>query len=185
VPNVKGSALASRLLWVRLNHGEAGLARVTADGSAALRAVAEAGAVHARWYPLEVFVELNTALDRLFGAGDTALIRELGRYSADANLTTIYRLFYKVGTVRWILSRGPRLWGVHYDAGSLVIRYLGAHEVELEIVDFPTPHRAHCLAVMGWAERSIELSGGEQVTTHEVGCRANGDLRCRFRLRWQ
>jgi hypothetical protein len=146
------------------------MARVTADGSEALRAVAEAGAVRARWYPLEVFVELNTALDRIFGAGDQALI---------------YRLFYKVGTVRWILSRGPRLWGVHYDAGQLAVRYLGAHEVELEIVDFPTPDRAHCLAVIGWAERSIELSGGEKVETREVACKATGDLRCRFRLRWE
>jgi hypothetical protein len=158
---------------------------VTANGSEALRAIAAEGAVRARWYPLALFVELNQALDRLFGAGDTALIRELGRYSADANLTTIYRLFYKVGTVRWILSRGPRLWGVHYDAGSLAVRYLGPTEVELEVVDFPTPDRAHCLAVIGWTERSIELSGGASVQTKEVACRALGDLRCRFRIKWE
>jgi hypothetical protein len=150
-----------------------------------LRAIAEAGAVHARWYPFELFVELNLAIDKIFGAGDQALIPMLGRYSADANLTTIYRLFYKVGTVRWILARGPRLWGVHYDAGSLAIRYLGAYEVELEIVDFPTPHRVHCLAVMGWAERSIELSGGIKVKTQEIACRASDGTRCRFRLRWE
>ena len=185
VPNVKGSALTSRLLWVRLNHGESGLQRLSADVSEPLRAVAETGAVHARWYPFEMFVELNVAIDRLFGAGDSELIRQLGRYSADANLTTIYRLFYKVGTVRWILARGPRLWGVHYDAGSLAVRYLGSYEVELEIVDFPSPHRAHCLAVMGWTERSIELSGGIKVKTQEVSCRADGGQRCRFRVRWE
>ena len=185
VPNVKGSALTSRLLWVRLNHGESGLTRLTDVVSPALREIIESGAVHARWYPFDLFVELNVAIDRVYGKGDATLIRELGRYSADANLTTIYRLFYKVGTVRWILARGPRLWGVHYDAGSLAVRYLSAYEVELELVDFPTPHRAHCLAVMGWAERSIELSGGIKVQTQDVSCRANGGDRCRFRLRWE
>jgi hypothetical protein len=185
VPNVKGSALASRLLWVRLNHGEHGAQRVITEASSALRAIVEQGVVRSRWYPLPLFIELNHLIDRLFGAGDGELTRGLARYSADANLTTIYRLFYKVGTVRWILARAARLWGLHYDAGSLAVRNLGSHEVELEIVEFPTPDRTHCLAVIGWAERSIELSGGEAVTTQEVACRSQGDLRCRFRLRWE
>jgi hypothetical protein len=184
VPNVKGSALTSRLLWVRLNHGEHGMKRVMAEASSPLRAIAEQGAVRARWYPLPLFLELNRLIDRIFGAGDDVLTRELARYSADANLTTIYRLFYKVGTVRWVLSRAPRLWGLHYDAGSLAVRYLGPREVEIEVVEFPTPDRVHCLAVMGWTERSIELSGAANVVTQEVQCRTRGDLRCRFRLRW-
>ena len=45
----------------------------------------------------------------------------LGRYGADANLTTIYRLFFKVGTVQWILARASQQTqcGPHAD-GDLV-----------------------------------------------------------------
>ena len=120
----------------------------------------------------------------MFGRGDMALIRDLGRYGADANLTTIYRLFYKLGSVKWILARAPRLWGMHYDTGRLHIDLLPGREVGLRIEGFEVPHRAHCLSVMGWAERSVELSGGKDVRVEEVSCRVRGDASCRFRGAW-
>ena len=106
--NVKGSALASRILWVQLEHGDAGYQRLLGQISPELRQTIEMGVNKAKWYPFDQFIELNLVLDRLFGKGDLALIRELGRYGADANLKTIYRLFYKVGTVHWILGRAVR-----------------------------------------------------------------------------
>jgi hypothetical protein len=184
VSNVKGSALVSRLLWVSLNHGEAGTARLAAAASPALREIVQRGAVRATWYQFEMFIELNERIDALFGQGDLALVRVLGRHGADANLTTIYRLFYKVGTVQWILSRASRLWGLHYDAGRMIVRAPGGREVELELVDYDTPHRAHCLSVEGWIERSVELSGGHDVVLESLECRARGAPRCRMRVRW-
>lgn len=181
--NVKGSALTSRALWVRLNHGEEGVGRlleaVTPPTREALTAIQKS-----EWYPFEAFIDLNLTIDRLYGTSDLSLVRTLGRFGADANLTTIYRLFYAVGTVKWILDRAARLWDVHYDAGKLlVVRHPGP-EAEMRIVRFPTPHRAHCLSVMGWAERSIELSGGRDVTMEETACRARGDEDCSFHARW-
>jgi hypothetical protein len=185
VSNVKGSALTSRLLWVSLNHGKAGMARLAAASSPTLRGIVESGATRASWYPFDAFIELNERVDALFGAGDIALVRELGRYSADANLTTIYRLFFKFGAVHWILTRAPRLWGMHYDAGRVVVRApSGGHEAELEVIDYDTPHRVHCLSVVGWIERSVELSGGKDVVLDELECRAQGGSRCLMRVRW-
>jgi len=185
MPNVKGSAFASRLLWVRLNHGEGGVERLAKGVTDDLAVLARDGAAMARWYPFELFVELNIAIDKMFGKGDLALVRELGRYGADANLTTIYRLFYKVGTTKWILERASRLWGMHYDSGRLIVRRFPGKEVEMEIKDFATPHRVHCDSVHGWAERSLELSGASSIAVDAISCRAFGDDRCRFRACWQ
>jgi hypothetical protein len=184
VSNVKGAAFSSRLLWIQLNHGDQGLHRLRADATPALAELALAGAVKSRWYPFALFVELNERIDRLFGAGDLALVRELGRHGAHANLTTIYRLFYKVGTVRWIANRATRLWGLHYDSGRMLMVQLPGKEMEMRIEGFDTPHRTHCLSVMGWTERSVELSGGKEVAGEELACRAIGDASCRFRVRW-
>ncbi len=180
---MKGSALASRVTWVRLNHGQAGIDRVAAQVSPALAEVVQAGPINARWYPVAMLVELSETLDRLFGAGDGALVRELGRYGADANLTTIYRLFYRVGTVRWVMARAARLWHLHYDGGRLEVHESPEH-IELDIADFPEPSCTHCRSVQGWAERSIELSGGEQVTTELTECRRQGAEACCIRCRW-
>jgi hypothetical protein len=182
--NVKGSAFASRILWVRLNQGEQGLDRLSAASSAGLRELLQVGAVMSRWYPFDLFSELNLAVDSTFGAGDMSLVRTLGRHGADANLTTIYRLFYKVGTVKWILARASRLWGMHYDTGTLYVDMYPGKEAGLRIEGFATPHRTHCLSVLGWAERSAELSGGTDVAFREVACRLSGDPHCRIRGSW-
>jgi hypothetical protein len=185
VSNVKGSALASRLLWVRLGHGEPGLARLEQAVSPALREVLVNGVQMARWYPFEQFIELIEVIDRLFGKGDLGLVRELGRFGADANLKTVYRLFYKVGTVRWIIGRAARLWGAHYDSGELRIVDDRAGDITMEIAGFATPHRIHCESVVAWCERSIEISGGRDVQITMLDCRATGGERCTFRVTWK
>jgi len=183
--NVKGSAFASRILWVRLNRGgEAGIDRLLSHASPALADVVRQGVVMSRWYPFDLFVEINLALDRLFGSGDLGLIKTLGRHGADAYLTTIYRLFYKVGTVKWLLARATRLWGLHYDSGTLVVDNFPGREAGLRVEGFSAPHRAHCLSIVGWIERSVELSGGTDVRCEERACRVRGDESCRFRLTW-
>jgi eukaryotic-like serine/threonine-protein kinase len=185
VVNVKGSALCSRVLWVQLEHGAAGMTKVLAKASPALRAELEAGFAKPRWYPFDHFIELNRLLDELFGAGDLTLVRWLGRYAADATLTTIYRLFYKVGTTHWILGRAVRLWSAHFDSGQLEVLTRGPRTAVLRIRAFETPHEIHCAAIAGWCERSIELSGGADVIVEEPLCRVRGDELCQLEARWR
>lgn len=183
--NVKGSALSSRVLWVQLNHGEAGLQRLLPQCSPDLRATIETGIAKAKWYPLDQFVELITTIDRLFGKGDLALVDELASHSADANLTTIYRLFYKVGSAHWILGRAVRLWGAHYDSGYLEVLTRGPKTAVLRMRGFEAPHPIHCRSVLGWAKRSIELSGGTEVKATETKCRTKGDEFCQLEYAWE
>ncbi len=183
--NVKGSALASRVTWVRLNHGQDGIERLCEAVSPGLAGAIRDGVAVATWYPFVEFVELSTAIDLLFGQGDGALIKVLGRVGAEANMTTIYRLFYKVGTVKWVMARAARLWHLHYDAGQLSLRELASGEIELTIEGFPTPSCVHCQSVQGWAERSCELSGGQDVHTETHSCRLEGSDACRLRARWR
>ncbi len=183
--NVKGSALASRILWVQLGYGEAGMDKLLAACSPDLRTTLEAGVKNARWYPFEQFIELCVVCDMVFGKGDLSLIKPLGRYGADANLTTIYRLFFKVGSTQWILGRAVRLWSAHYDSGYLEVLTRGPKSAILRIRGFASPHRVHCASVLGWAERSIELSGGKRVAMTEVKCRTRGDDVCQMDASWE
>jgi hypothetical protein len=182
--NVKGSAIASRVLWVSLNHGDEGMRRVAAALKAPTRALVSSPINKASWVAFDAFVDLNETIDRVFGKGDLATVKQLGRFGADANLTTVYRLFYMVGTVKWILDRAARLWDLHYDSGRLVMVRHPGNEAELRIVGFETPHRAHCLSVHGWTERSVELSGGKNVEVRELACRASGQDECVFHAKW-
>ena len=185
MPNVKGSALASRVLWVKFNRGLAGVEKLASEASPGLRDIIERGAQKATWYPFELFIELNESIDRLFGAGDGALVREISRHGAVVNLTTIYRLFYRVGTTMWILGRSARLWNAHYDSGRLEVRSPGIRAAELDLIDFATPSCTHCEAVAGWVEQATELSGGTNPVVKRVACRRQGAACCRLRADWQ
>jgi hypothetical protein len=181
---VKGSAITARVRWIRENHGEGAWRQLRGSLSEAHRDLLEGKVLPHAWVPFSLFVELNERADEAFGEGDLALCRVMGRYSADVNLPTLYRIFYRLGSPSFILKKAARLWDVHYSSGRLVVEETadGAH---LSIEGFEDPHRAHCLSVMGWAERSVELSGGRLVSVREISCRAVDAQTCEMEATWQ
>ena len=182
--HVKGSVLEVRFRWVEKHHGPPGLDKLLRSLHAEDRALYEKVILASSWYPFGAFVRVNEAIDRAFGAGDLALIPDIARWAADENLPTLYKFFYKVGSVSFILGMASRLWRVNYDAGSLEVD-AGDGAAAVRIVDWPEPHRVHCIAVAAWAKRSAELSGASDVTLAEKSCRANGGSACELALTWR
>ena len=43
----------------------------------------------------------------------------MGRFAADVNLPTLYRIFDRLGSPQFILRKAAQLWSVHYDSGKL------------------------------------------------------------------
>jgi hypothetical protein len=177
--------ITARMRYVRERHGEDGVRRVLAAVPTPTRAVLDGRVIPNSWVPYDVFIDLGVTVDRLFGHGDLALCLELGRYSAEVNLPTLYRLFYRFGSPLYIFRKAAQLWDEHYDSGRLAAMEAGPNAARLEILGFDRPHRVHCLAVIGWATRSIELSGGTVLAAEEQRCRARGDETCEMVARWK
>ncbi len=185
--NVKGSAVTARLRFVRELYGEPGVRRVKEALTEAHRALIEKRVLPHDWVPFELFVDLSVEIDRIYGKGDLELCREMGRYASKVNLPTLYRIFYALGSPAFIIGRAVRVWDVHYSSGRITAEIERSGPTEratLTLRDFATPHRAHCLSVLGWAERSVELSGGRVVEAEERTCRTRGDDACRFVVAW-
>jgi hypothetical protein len=185
MPNVKGATITARLRFVRERHGEDGVRRLLGEVRPSSLAALAARVLPQEWVSYDVFVDLGITADRLFGRGDLALCYEMGRYAAEVNLPTLYRLFYRIGNPQFILRRAAQLWSVHYDSGRLAAMEEGTGTARLEIVGFERPHRVHCLSVLGWATRSIELSGGIVISADEQSCRARGDETCELVATWR
>lgn len=184
---VKGSAVTARLRFVRDLYGEPGVKHVKEALEPRHRAAIDRRVMPHDWVPFDLFVGLSTEVDRLYGKGDLELCREMGRFAAKVNLPTLYRIFYALGSPGFIIGRAVRVWDVHYDSGRIsadVERVQRSERALLTLRDFATPHRAHCLSVLGWAERSVELSGGRLVEASETTCRTRGDDACRFVVSW-
>jgi hypothetical protein len=181
--NVKGSAISARVSYVRERHPEV-WPRFLAALDAPTRAIAEGTILKSAWYPFESFVALNVVADQLLGQGDLKIVREIGRYAASANLPTVYRIFYRLGSPEFIINRAAALWQVHYDSGEAKAIEIRPGLAHFEVLRFVTPHPAHCRSVEGFMERSLELTGARGVRVTETACAARGDALCRFQAEW-
>ena len=184
MPNVKGAAVTARLRFVRERFGDAGFEQLVAALSPAHHEIIEARVLPQAWVPYELFIDLCVQADQQFGKGDLGLCFEMGRYAAEVNLPSIYRLFYRFGRPAFVLSKAARLWSLHYDSGALLAHDDGNGTFRLTIERFEQPHRAHCLSVLGWATKSIELSGGRVQSAEEPQCRTLGAPVCEIAVAW-
>lgn len=183
MPNVRASAILARLRWVEEHHGREAK-RALLMSLAPTQASAILAAVNPQlWVPFDAFVALCEGIDRIYGAGDLAMCRMLGRYAADVNLPTLYRIFYKIGSVRYIISKASAVWTAHYDSGRATTKDIPGG-IGFIVESFATPHRAHCLSVLGWMEQSAEISGAKVIEAREVRCRLGGETSCEFHLRY-
>lgn len=181
----KGIAVTARLKYVHEHFGDSGLERLRAALSADDLSVIDGHVLPHAWVPMRVFVNVNVAADRLFGLGDLALCRTMGAWAADYTLPRLFRLFYRLGTPMFVFNNAAKLWRAHYDTGQLAARRDADGPVHLVIRDFEEPHRAHCLSVLGWAAKSIALSGGDVTSAEETRCRTTGADACEHVLSWR
>lgn len=181
----KGIAVLARLKYVQQHHGDEGSRRLREALTPETREVVERHVLPHGWVPMRDFIELNVVADRLFGRGDLALCKVMGAWAAAENLPKLFRLFFRFGSPTFIFERASKLWSAHYDSGSMRLEDASEHGGRLVISDFEAPHRAHCLSVLGWAGKSIELSGATVTESEELRCRTRGDGVCDLSLRWR
>jgi hypothetical protein len=180
----KGFLFTARLKYVQEKHGPEGSRRLHEQLAPQTQALIERHALPHEWVPFAAFIDVNVVADRLFGKGDLALCREMGAWSAEANLPRVFRFFYRFGSPMFLFERAAKLWGGHYDSGRMETMRDQDGAAHLVIYDFGEPHRAHCLSVLGWCVRSIEMSGAKVHSAAEQRCRLRGDECCEFVAHW-
>ena len=180
---VRGTAFLSRLDWVRSQFGVTGVARVLASMPEEHAIDVQSVVSRSMWAPFDAFVQLGSTIDEVYGSGDLTLCRVLGRHAAETNLPMLYRIFYKFGSVHYLLAKAASLWSAHYDSGhAKTTSFEGG--VGFSVHDFATPHPVHCVSVLGWAEQSVALTGATVLEASEPTCRSRGDDACVFKIRY-
>jgi hypothetical protein len=176
------SLLRARQSFMRVNWGDAGVTRYYEALPDAVRQHLD-GTLRDEWLPIEHLVEATVAIDRLFGTGDLALVWEIGRHSGRMGRGEWTAFAIRHTPLSIILKLAHRVWRYHFTAGRFVSQSQGS-AVRISIEDFPTPHRAICLAVGGWAEATVELGPRDDIVVKEMSCAARGDPSCIFEARW-
>jgi len=137
------------------------------------------------WIPFGVQVQVYQQADRLFGSGDLALCRQIGRFTCETEMSTINRIFLQFASLEtWIRSAGL-MWRRYYSAGALAVDGFSREGGDVLVTDFDPLSPAFCEDFCGWLERTVELSGHEVVSARHVACVLDGAPACRHALRWK
>ena len=181
---MKGSAFTARFAYLRARYADAWDAFVARLGPET-RALATTRLLKSSWYPFRCFVELNLVADEVMGVGDLAMARELGANAAEANLPTLYRLFYRLGSPDYILRNAAALWSVHHDSGHAVVVERDPGRAEYQVHGHEEPHPVLCRSLEGFITRTLELTGVTEVTVRELQCIHDGAPYCAFDGAWK
>jgi uncharacterized protein (TIGR02265 family) len=183
VNQVKGVAVVSTLRFIKDRFGDAGLRETLAALDAADREAFSNPLVSA-WYPLPQMLRLMRQAEARFGGQLPNIHREMGRASADYGLTTVYKIFYKIGSPQFIISKGSRVFSSYYQYGQLEVPESGPGFANAVLRDFKDGGPEYCERIFGWMTRTMELCGTRNLRTSHVTCVHRGDPVCRFEGVW-
>ena len=155
--------------------------------SSELRAFLERGRRdRENWAPLALFHEALVTADAVSGKGDLEACWRIGRFIAKHEVGAVRSLALRILRPSVVLSLTCSLWQVHYrNAGRAVTQVAGPSAIRLSIIDYPSPHRAHCLSVAGWVQGALELGRRRAIRVDKVACRCESAASCDYSVSWE
>ena len=175
---VKGSSINSKFEFVRERLGGAAEGRLIDR----LRDFENHFPIlDSAWYPFTIYDQINRAIAELFFDGDLERLKEVGMFSAESVLNSVYKSFAQGKDYVGFLRRAAILHGRFYDAGKMEV-ILGDDGRSAEVVhtDAPVYSEADLHVASGFyigAGRSLGLDD----VRSEFRMTPTG---VRFRLRW-
>lgn len=179
----KGFTLNGALAFVDSRWGSEGRAELLPALEPELRRLVGGVVLSSSWYPFRFQVELYEAIDRTFGLDDRALCREIGRFTAEYELTTVHRLFMRVARLDHWLKCAGLMWRFYYSAGRLGVE-AEDRGVVVHVRDFHPISTAFCLDFEGWLDRTAELTGLDDARIRHSTCLLDGAESCRYDASW-
>ena len=180
---IKGSVLKSRLAFVEEHGGKDAVARVLEHLAPDARK--QLGMIlTVKWYPFDVGRQLDDAIVRVLGDGDSGFFERLGEASARANLATLHRGFLTDGDPHAFLGKAQSIYALYYETGRREYERVSEREGVLTTFDAETFSAPDCLTVIGWYKHALRLCGAAEPRIVEEECRSRGAQTCRYRISW-
>ena len=180
--HVKGSMVRAHLQWVRQNFGEEQEKAIVASLPPENGREVD-GLLASTWCSLESLVRLDRAIAAATGRNESELMSELGRASAEINLSTVYRAFRRT-EIHDFFQRSAALHKQFQDFGVSTYIADGDTQGTMTIRDAGAFSSVFCASSGGYYAEVIRLHGGNAPTAEETACVCAGDAACVWQLRW-
>ncbi|MGC8802312.1 MAG: hypothetical protein ACP5PS_00845 [Bacteroidales bacterium] len=138
------------------------------------------------WYPIReaLIIPMEVISKLFFGGDEVKTARTIGRYSADVALGGTYRFFIQVGSPRYIIEKGSKIFATYFQPSEQIVINSEKNGIVVHITVFPESATILEENIAGWMERALEKSGCKNVKVTISHSIAKGDKLIEYIIRW-
>lgn len=182
--NIKGAAILSVSKFIQARYPERYNEWLDAL-SPKSKAIYDRAILAGDMYPLyEGLIEPTQKICELFFAGNERGAWEAGRFSAEYALKGFYKVFFKLGSPGFIISRASRVFSSYYEESELRVVESTSNSCVLHIRAFNEPYYLLDMRIGGWMERALELMGCKNVRVKITRSLTKGDTVTEYVANW-
>ncbi len=112
-----------------------------------------------QWYPMwESTIVPTRIAGELFYNDAVKGAREIGRYSADTALHGIYKIFIRIATPKFIISRTANVYSTYYRPSKVSKEIIAPNKHHLNIYEYDYDDNLMIYRMAGWIQRAFELT---------------------------
>ena len=184
IVQIKAQGLLNAAKWIEAEYGRDTLGVVVRACSPGVRDRYISG-IAINWHPVEEFIEFVETADRMIGRGKGQLAEEIGAAGARANMKgPLVRGAFYLAQPEFFLRRVASLWQQFNDEGQMLVNTLEEHASSVELTGLKTPNATFCAVLTGWTRQVATSLGARKPAVRHAQCRARGDTRCLWDIRW-
>ena len=134
--SIRGNVLIARLKFLEKRGGPALIEKVLARLSPADRGILSRSILPVVWYSMELGNRFNLAIAQELSPGDSiGIFKEMGRASAEANLTGAEKILVKPGDPQHLFKIAPSVYSLYYKVGHRTFEIISPTSVALRTFD--------------------------------------------------
>lgn len=182
---VKGLIFLGARRWMTATYGEDGFRSFLAKLSDEDRAPWTSGIIlPVSWLPARAYVSMYEAQEALWGSGDGRHFQRAAAAVAFDDLSTVMKVFMKMGSPAFVAKRFPMAWDRYFDTGAFRLLEQGTNTLEASLEGARAYGEAGCAGTIGWSRQALEYAGAKGLHVEHPECAFAGGSRCLLRFSW-
>ena len=136
--------------------------------------------------PASLYVNMYQAFLDVWGVEGDTKFREAAGAVAFYDLSSVMKIFMRLGTPSLVASRFPVIYNRYFNIGEFV--YVSSPPgvtLTAELRGAEVYGRAGCEGTHGWTHKALTFSGARELRINQVECVFNGAGVCRYEFRWK
>jgi predicted hydrocarbon binding protein len=172
--------IRSRFDWLRDTHPDVDRRSIIDALAEPTKTKFSRGILASDWYDFADLIRLDRAFHERFHGEHPEILKDFGRYSAKANVTSMVNAM----AIHEFFRNSAKLHDRFQDFGEASYEQTSDHEGKMIFRNYPSYSSIFCDSAFGFFEQCISMFGGKNVRVTESICQCRGGNSCTFAMSW-